>query len=120
MKSYLLVLSSLLLISCNFDVQPVSARIDNLESACDQFNFDITLVTTLGTRKETGSVPAGKAAGVIYATGLASGTNISITGDCIIGSQSVKLTGSYYNPERYLGWTIKITDRNNPKLIPPF
>jgi hypothetical protein len=110
---------AILLLSCNLDVEQVNGFVDNREGACDRFDYEITIITTLGTRKEIGSVSAGMN-GIIYATGLSAGTNISITGDCFIGQQSVKLTGSYYNPERYTNWVIRVTNRSSPKLVPPF
>jgi hypothetical protein len=120
MKNLLLISLIFYLLSCNLDLANVRGLVDNREGACDQFNFEISLFTTIGTLKESASIPKGIAIGISYASGLGQGTKFSIAGDCIIGQQSVKLTGSYYHPERYVSWEIKITDRSNPRLVPPF
>jgi hypothetical protein len=113
------------LMSCGLfysDVHEVNGKIDNSDSACQSFQFEMALSVAglSGTNAiRSGVVEAGKVAFVDYGNRISDGTNFKVSGTCTSGTQQIPLSLEVKQTERFIGWTVKIVDPTSPKLTFP-
>jgi hypothetical protein len=114
-----------LFVSCGLffsDSHEVIGTIDNSDSACKTFQFEVVLsVAGLSSSdaKRSGSVEAGKIVFIDYGNHISDGTNFKVSGTCTSGTQQIPLSLEVKQTERFIGWTVKIVDPNSPKLTFP-
>jgi hypothetical protein len=112
-------------VSCGLflnDAQAVVGKIDNSDSVCKTFQFEVMLsVAGLSSSdaKRSGSVEAGKIAVIDYGNNISDGTNFKVSGTCTFGTQQIPLSLDVKQTERFTGWTVKVVDPNSPKLTFP-